>query len=75
MILLLLVQGIHLENHCSQFIRAKEKMFLFSFFLTASPVAYRSSQARDQTGAAAATYTTVTATLDLSHICDLHHSS
>ena len=33
-----------------------------------------SSWAKDGIGAAAATYTTATATLDLSHICNLHQS-
>ena len=49
--------------------------FLFFFFLfTATPVAYGSSQARGQIGAAAEAYVTVTATLDPSCICNLHHS-
>lgn len=42
--------------------------------LMATPVAYGSSWARGRTEAAAATYPTATATLDLSHICDLCHS-
>ena len=49
--------------------------FLFLFFLyMAGLVPHGSSQARGQIGAAAEAYTTVTATLALSHICDLHHS-
>ena len=37
---------------------------------------YGGSQARGQIRAVAAlAYTTATATLDLSHVCDLHHSS
>ena len=40
-----------------------------------TPMAHGGSQARGQNGAVAATYTTATATKDLSHICDLHHSS
>ena len=47
--------------------------FFFSLFM-AVPVAHGSSQARDQIRAAAATYATATATLDLSHVCDLCHS-
>ena len=41
------------------------------------PVAYGSSQARGQIGAAAAAHITATATAmpDLSCICNLHHSS
>ena len=40
----------------------------------ATPVAYRSSQARGQIEAAAEGYTTATATLDPSHICNLRQS-
>ena len=50
---------------CSTLIR----IFLF-FIFRASLAAYGSSQARSRIGAAAA-YTTATATLDLSCICDL----
>ena len=49
-------------------------LFFFFFLLfRATLVAYRSSQARSPIGTAAACHTTVTAVLDLSHICDLHH--
>ena len=41
----------------------------------ATPVAYGSSQAQGPIRAAAAVYTTATTTWDLSHICDLYHSS
>ena len=46
------------------------KEILFLLF-RATPVAYGSSQARGQIGAVA----TATATQDLSHDCDLNHSS
>ena len=49
---------------------------LFSdFFFRAVPPVHGGSQARGPIGATAAGYTTATATWDLSHICDLHHSS
>ena len=40
-----------------------------------SPTAYGRSQARGQTGATAASYTTATATQDPSHIRNLHHTA
>ena len=40
----------------------------------ATPVAYGNSWARGQIGATAEAYATATATLDPSHICDLHRS-
>ena len=43
----------------------------FFFFLTAVPVAYGSSQARDWIGATAGAYTTARAIMDLSYFCDL----
>ena len=48
----------------------------FFFFLRPQPVTYGSSQARSQIGAAAEPYATAiaTATLNLSSICELHHS-
>ena len=46
---------------------------LSSFFL-GYPTAYGSSQARGRIRAAAESYTTAMATLDLSHICNLCHS-
>ena len=50
-----------------------EPMF---FFFKAVPAAYGHSQARGQIGAVhqIGAYTTATATLDLSRICDLCHS-
>ena len=49
------------------------KSFLsFPFFFLA---VYGSSQARVQIGAAALAYAIATAMPDLSHACDLHHSS
>ena len=48
---------------------------LFIYFLfMAVPMAYGSSQAGGQIGAVAEGYTTATATLDRSCICNLHHS-
>ena len=49
---------------------------LCSFFFKAVPAAYGHSQARGQIGAVhqIGAYTTATATLDLSRICDLCHS-
>ena len=38
-------------------------------------VAYGGPQARGRIRATAPAYTTATATPDLSHVCDLHHSS
>ena len=58
-----------MEDH-----KKKKKNLLFNL-LQATPEAYGSSQARGRIGAAAAGYTTATATQDLSLICDLHHSS
>ena len=50
--------------------------FFFFFFFRAAPSAYGGSQARGRIGAVAAGLChTATATPDLSHICDLHHSS
>ena len=46
--------------------------FLSFFSFKATPAAYGSSQARGPVGGAAVVYTTVTATLGLSHICNLH---
>ena len=52
------------------------KYSFFFFFFRATPTTYGSSQAR---GAASElqlpAYTTVTATWDLIHVCNLHHSS
>ena len=45
------------------------------FVLIAALVAYGNSWARGLIGAAAEGYTTATAMPELSHICDLHHSS
>jgi len=52
--------------------------FFFGLFclFRATPTAYGRSQAWGPIGAVAASlYTTATAMPDLSHICDLHHSS
>ena len=56
------------------------QLFLFLFFpllFRAAPAAYGSSQARNQIGAAAASlhHSHSNAGWDLSHVCDLHHSS
>ena len=49
--------------------------FIFAFF-RAAPTAYGNSQAGAQSELQLLVYTTATATLwDLSHVCDLHHSS
>ena len=45
-------------------------IYLFNLF-RAVPIAYGGCKARGQIGA----YATATAIPDLSHICDLHHSS
>ena len=52
-----------------------EFSFLSLFTFRAAPVAYGSSQAKGQIGAAAAGYTTATAMPDPSQVCDLHRSS
>ena len=49
--------------------------FFFILLFRAAPAAYGSSQARGQTGATAASYTTAIATQDPSHVCDQQHSS
>ena len=48
------------------------KITLFIFM--AAPIAYGSSQVRDQLRAAAEAYATATATLDQRGICNLHRS-
>ena len=50
-------------------------IFLFVCFFRAAPTAYEVSQARGQIGAAATGLYHGTATLDMSHVCNLHHSS
>ena len=47
----------------------------FFFLSRATPAAYGSSQVRGWFGAAIKAYTTARAIWDLSHVCDLHHSS
>ena len=52
--------------------------FFFSFFfwgVVATPAAYGVSLARGQSELQLPTYTIDTATQDLSHVCDLYHSS
>ena len=49
--------------------------FFFSFLFRATRSAFGESQARGLIRATAAGYTTAIATPDLSHVCDLHHSS
>ena len=49
-------------------------MMLFFFLFRVTPVAYASSQARDQIGTVVVV-STATATPDLSHVYDLHCSS
>ena len=53
--------------------KASFLLLLFSLFFSQIK-ACGSSQARGQIGAAAEVYATAMATLDLSHICDLHCS-
>ena len=51
---------------------------LFVYLFRSTPAAYVSSQARGRIRAIAAglqAYTTATATWDLNHVCNLHHSS
>ena len=49
--------------------------FVFLPFLGLLTTAYGGSQARGAIRAVATVYTTATAMRDLSHFCDLHHSS
>ena len=51
---------------------AKGLESFFFFLFTTTPASYGSSLLRAQIRAAAEAYTTVTATQDLSHICNLH---
>ena len=48
---------------------------IISFFIFLQLHLHGNSWARGGVGAAAVAYTTATATLDLGHICNLHHSS
>ena len=48
---------------------------LFFFFFRTTPVAYSSSQARSWMELQLLAYATATATQDLRHVCELHHSS
>ena len=50
-------------------------LIFLSFFFRAAPAAYGGSQARDESELQLPAYTPVTETRDLSHVCDLHHSS
>ena len=61
------------ENEWKNWRRTQVSFCFFSLF-TATSEAYGSSQARGWIRAAAAAYAKTTATPDLSHICDLHHS-
>ena len=49
--------------------------FFFFLYFRAAPVAFGGSQSRGRIGATAAGLHHTTATRDLSHVCDLHHSS
>ena len=49
-------------------------VYLFIYILMAALAAYVSSHARGRIGAAAATYTTAMAKLNISHIHNLHSS-
>ena len=61
----------------SEWMRSGFFFFFFCIFAfsRAAPVACGGSQARGQIGAVAPAYARATATRDLSHICNLHHSS
>ena len=48
--------------------------FLLAFFLLSSPVAFEVPRQGVKSELQLLTYNTATAMLDLSHICDLHHS-
>ena len=50
------------------------EIVMFLVFFMATPIAYGSSQARGQMGAAVRAYTTAMEALDLNCICDLCHS-
>ena len=50
-------------------------LFVCFLLFRATSMAYGGSQARGQIGAVAEAYATATATQDLSHVFDLHHSS
>ena len=77
----LIIYALHLEIKLYKLnLQASLSFFSFLFFfffglLRAAPVAYRDSQARGQIGALAVGLHTVILTPDLSHVCDLHHSS
>ena len=61
---------------CPFFLQSALLLFFFFFLFRATPMAYGSSKSRGAVGAAAAGHITATAMLwDLSHVCDLHHSS
>ena len=62
---------------CYDIISITEDLFLisFTFFFKATLAGYGSSQTRGRSGAVAAVHTTATAMPNLSHVCDLHHSS
>ena len=68
-----------LSPHCCNL--SPQPVFILFYFilisglLGAKPMAYRSSQARDRIRAVAASLHHSHSTPDLSHVCDLHHSS
>ena len=53
----------------------QDYFIIYLFIYRATPVAYGGSQARVKLELQLPAYTTATATLDPSHICNLHHSS
>ena len=63
------------ENILLGFAEITLPFFFFFGLFRAKPAAYRGSQARGPIRAVASAYATATATQDLSHVYDLHHSS
>ena len=60
----------------SSVLKKKKSLFLFCFlFFRVIPMAYGSFQARVEMELQLPAYTTATATQDLSHVCNPHHSS
>ena len=74
---------VKLENSNSKILRNVQMLEVKHFFVLlfvfclfrATSAAYGVSQARGLIGAVATGYTRATVMWDLSHICDLHHSS
>ena len=70
------LKGVKLHNIVLILLLINDILLFFIFLsFRAAPMAYGGSQARGRTRAVATVYTTATATLDRTHICNLHHSS